>query len=678
MGAEGPRKVPPSRGPSRLLATLLCVCAVGILAASGPGVAQARPTHSASAVRGAGADAGAPPACVIHSLPSFIAQGERESMATVADIVEVECNPYLYGTGSRIRITADQLLSRCKGRLTWIVPNPFRKETNSRGVTLALDADGNATVALVAGPECEAGESLISAHMEQEPFETFTTSFTVLPPVTTPPGVFALPGTQVEDAASSAVATIIQVEFARGSEKRVRIGSEELFARCRVQPKLRWFQMVPGNEGAEVGEVSGVSEVTGVTLDNDGNAFVVVIGDSSCAEGPSLIEADLESKPFTTFTTTFTTLPPQPTAEPSFTIEKRQQIAGTASGFTTSPLTGSIGQMVDYEIVVKNTGNVPETFSEFSDPHCDPGTVAGGPGSSPVASGESTIYTCDHVLTQVGSYSNEAMVTGNTAGGTPLVHVSNQVVVTVPPEPAFTLEKLQKLAGSAGGFTTGPVTGAIGQTVDYEIVVRNTGNEPLTLSSFADPRCDPGTLAGGPGETPLAPGLSTTYTCSHVLTGTGSYFNEASVTGTPPGEPPLTHTSNRVEALAPGPSVGAAPEKLKRSPELPRGGVLPCAPASLVLRGASGPKRAVFAVQIGWKRIVQITLYLDRRTLKTLKLRPSQVQGKSTIRIDPRALSYGGHRVKLAAVASDPRCPAGSLASVFVRPRPGRPAPPTG
>jgi len=615
---------------------------------------------------------------VIHSLPSFIAQGERESMATVADIVEVECNPYLYGTGSKIRITADQLLSRCKGGLTWIVPNPFRKETNSRGVTVALDADGNATVALIAGPGCEAGESLVSAHMEQEPFETFTTSFTVLPPVTTPPGVFALPGTQVEDAASSAVAAIIQVEFAHGAEKRVRIGSEELFARCRVQPKLRWFQMVPGNEGAEVSEVSGVSEVTGVTLDNDGNAFVVVIGDSSCAEGPSLIEADLESKPFTTFTTTFTTQPPQPTAEPSFTIEKRQQIAGTAGGFTTSPLTGKIGQMVDYQIVVQNTGSVPETFSEFSDAHCDPHTVAGGPGSTSVAPGESTIYTCDHVLAQVGSYTNQATLTGNTVGGAPVVHVSNQVVVTVAPEPAFTLEKLQKLASSAGAFTTQPVTGAVGDTVDYEIVVKNTGNVPLALSGFSDPRCDPLTLAGGPGQTPLAPGLSTTYTCSHVLRSSGSYVNEATVTGTPQGELPITHTSNRVEALASGPSPGVAPESRKKGPELPRQGVLPCAPASLVLRGASGPKRAVFAVQIGWKRIVQITLYLDRRTLKTLKLRQSQVQGKSTIKIDPRALAYGGHTVKVAAVASDPRCPAGSLASVFVRPRPGRPAPPTG
>src|SRR6267378_137859 len=111
MGAEGPRKGTPRRGPSRLLATLLCACAVSI-AAGGLGAAQARPTHSAPALRGAGADAGAQPACVIHSLPSFIAQGERESMATVADIVEVECNPYLYGTGSKIRITADQLLSR--------------------------------------------------------------------------------------------------------------------------------------------------------------------------------------------------------------------------------------------------------------------------------------------------------------------------------------------------------------------------------------------------------------------------------------------------------------------------------------------------------------------------------------------------------------------------------------
>jgi hypothetical protein len=173
-------------------------------------------------------------------------------------------------------------------------------------VTVALDADGNATVAVLTGPGCEAGESLVSAHMEQKPFETFTTSFSVLPPLTTKAGAFALPATQVEDSLSSAVATIVEVEFAGASEEKVRIAAEELYARCRVSPHLHWILMNGEEE-------SGVSEVREVQLDNDGNAFVIAIGDASCAEGVSLIEADLEAKPFTTFTNPFTIEAPKPT-----------------------------------------------------------------------------------------------------------------------------------------------------------------------------------------------------------------------------------------------------------------------------------------------------------------------------------------------------------------------------
>ncbi|MGA2321668.1 MAG: hypothetical protein ABSG95_13145, partial [Solirubrobacteraceae bacterium] len=47
----------------------------------------------------------------------------------------------------------------------------------------------------------------------------------------------------------------------------------------------------------------------------------------------------------------------------SFTIEKLQEIKGSSAGYTTSPLTGKIGQTVDYEVLVKNTGNVALTFS---------------------------------------------------------------------------------------------------------------------------------------------------------------------------------------------------------------------------------------------------------------------------------------------------------------------------
>ena len=256
--------------------------------ASAPGTALAAPSDT----------------CTVHSLPSFVDQGEFATAASVGDVVEVECDPLVYGTGSKVRVTASQLYSRCKNDLTWYVPNPF-SETKGRGVTLELDADGNGTVALLAGPGCAAGESLITAHEEEEPFETATTSFTVLPPLDSPPGVSALPRTQVEDSSSSGVATIVEAEFAGGSEKKAHIGSEELFDRCRISPHLRWVRMNREDVAA--------SEVTGVELDNNGNAFVIAIGDSSCAPGASLIEADLESKPFTTFTTEFTILSPRPT-----------------------------------------------------------------------------------------------------------------------------------------------------------------------------------------------------------------------------------------------------------------------------------------------------------------------------------------------------------------------------
>jgi len=263
--------------------------------------------------------------CVVHSLPSFIAQGENvgdiRTAATVADIIEVECDPAVYGTKSGVKITASQLYTRCEKHLTWYVPNnpPGTEGTETGGgeaggfevsegpgVSVRLDADGRAIVALLAGANCMAGENIIAVHQEEEPFESFATAFTVLPPVPTPPGVFATPSRQVEDSYSSAVATIIQVESDQGSEKFVRIASEELYRRCRVAPHVHWIRMdrTEGEEGAEVRRVQ---------LDNDGNAFVIAIGDASCAPGTSLIEADLEDKPFTTYLTEFTIEPPRPT-----------------------------------------------------------------------------------------------------------------------------------------------------------------------------------------------------------------------------------------------------------------------------------------------------------------------------------------------------------------------------
>jgi hypothetical protein len=55
------------------------------------------------------------------------------------------------------------------------------------------------------------------------------------------------------------------------------------------------------------------SEINGLRLDNNGNGFVIAIGDASCAPGSSLIEADMEEKPFATVTTNFLVESPKPT-----------------------------------------------------------------------------------------------------------------------------------------------------------------------------------------------------------------------------------------------------------------------------------------------------------------------------------------------------------------------------
>jgi hypothetical protein len=244
--------------------------------------------------------------CQITSQPSFVLQGEFEQTATAADVIEVGCNPLEYGTGSKVTVIASQLYDRCNGHIKWYVPNPYQ-ENWGRSIELTLDADGNATVALIAGPKCQAGEGLITLHMDEGSYESFTTSFTALPPVNTPTGVTAIPSSQIEDAESSGVVTIIEAEFPGNAESYVRLGSEELYRRCGYSPHLTWVR-----EDGDTYSGPELAEDESIQLDNNGNGFALAIGDSSCAEGLSLIEADLESKPFTTLTTGFTVLSPQP------------------------------------------------------------------------------------------------------------------------------------------------------------------------------------------------------------------------------------------------------------------------------------------------------------------------------------------------------------------------------
>jgi len=98
--------------------------------------------------------------------------------------------------------------------------------------------------------------------------------------------------------------------------------------------------------------------------------------------------------------------------------------------------------------------------------------------------------------------------------------------------PGLSIVKYERLAGSSN-FVKGPIAAQVGQTVEYQIVVVNTGNVTADVH-VADARCDAGTLAlvsGTPSS--LAAGASLTYTCTHkVVAGDGATFtNVATANG---------------------------------------------------------------------------------------------------------------------------------------------------
>ena len=103
-------------------------------------------------------------------------------------------------------------------------------------------------------------------------------------------------------------------------------------------------------------------------------------------------------------------------------------------------------------------------------------------------------------------------------------------------ESRLTLSKVQEIKGSGSGFTSSLLTGTVGQTVLYQITAKNTRQRAAhaqrihrhLLRRTHD-------LGRASGRQPLAPGDSTTYSCSAKLKEipeNGKYLNVASVAGT--------------------------------------------------------------------------------------------------------------------------------------------------
>jgi len=291
----------------------LAVLALSLFLLSGSAFAHA--AHHKKAKPHNETGSGSAGACVVNALPSsFMDQGEFGASSSIADVIEVECED-VYAE-HHVRISANELYSRCDQDLHWRTPTANQPERNIWGFTegssveTTLDNDGNATVVVLGGPSCAAGESLISAHLTEAPYTTVTTGFTVLPPRPTTPGVIVSEPTKIEGEEYSDVATIVQVEFPPVfAEEYVNVDFSQLKSRCKYG---KGTEVITMSDKGYPNVVRGEEDET-LKLDNDGNAFMILIGNASCAAGTSLIEASLEAAPYTTYTGEFTVEPPVPT-----------------------------------------------------------------------------------------------------------------------------------------------------------------------------------------------------------------------------------------------------------------------------------------------------------------------------------------------------------------------------
>ncbi|HTY97739.1 MAG TPA: hypothetical protein VMB91_11910 [Solirubrobacteraceae bacterium] len=234
-------------------------------------------------------------------------------------------------------------------------------------------------------------------------------------------------------------------------------------------------------------------------------------------------------------------------AKPEFTVGKTQQIAGSSGPFTAEKLNAKLGQTVDYQITISNSGNVSLTLGTFMDPGCDPGTIAGPPAGTPVAPGAKVLYTCNHLLSGGGLYTNVASAEATYEGGKTEVHESNKVLTSVVLEARLSLSKTQEVKGSGAGFTASTLTASVGQTVLYQIAAKNTGNVSLDVTEFTDIYCEG--ISPGIGET-LAPGQTVVFTCSERLTSIPEgnfYTNVAFVKGSGAEGASAESASNAVE-----------------------------------------------------------------------------------------------------------------------------------
>lgn len=203
----------------------------------------------------------------------------------------------------------------------------------------------------------------------------------------------------------------------------------------------------------------------------------------------------------------------------------------------------TVGERVDYRILVTNSGNITLTNINITDPNADAGSISLSTIAS-IAPNVTETITAFHTLTQedldAGTFSNQATVSAldsnnntvsddsddpnniadidNNGDGEP----DDVTIITIDQRPEFTITKASNPA-TDGAYDT------VGEQITYTIIVENTGNVILRDLAITDANADAGSIT--PATIPaLAAGESITVTATHTII--LADLNAAAVTNT--------------------------------------------------------------------------------------------------------------------------------------------------
>jgi hypothetical protein len=228
----------------------------------------------------------------------------------------------------------------------------------------------------------------------------------------------------------------------------------------------------------------------------------------------------------------------------SLVIEQR---VGSAD-FATDPIEADAGTVVDYRITVTNSGNALLKGGTLSSPQCSQTTVepAGFTGvGDTYAPGQSAVFRCSHLVGRgINTYVNDPSATAYDNLGR-AVSAEASAVATVL-HPALTLAARQARSGDLP--TSDQISVHTGDTVDYEVVVTNPGDAPIT-ADLDSPGCE-ARIADTSGYDGVAdgypPGATVTFSCSHTLGANDfdPYLNAVSLRGRDPTQALITAGSS--------------------------------------------------------------------------------------------------------------------------------------